>query len=306
MISSPNTNVLMALLNDAVRGHHKPTAAGYKIVYVGKDKTPLSILEMAPIEGDAWKKSASFESLSSTIRGQMESYSSADLISVISQELPVDVTTAFMESMKIKDTMVSSMTNIDTLSGISFLHGNGQKSKSLASGEAKDRIEDLCYIKLSCYLDGSTVDKRISQPGIDLQFCLKLPQSSYDPNTGDIISLATPGTPAKPSPHSPKTKLVFDADSDDSSSTPVKPATPTKNAVTPKMSRLFGSTSSGQTITSYFGSMSFLDDQVEFDKIFGENPVILGVNPVSGSSSGCLKKARLYADKCMLDVFLHI
>ena len=92
------------------------------------------------------EKSASFESLSSTIRGQMESYSSADLISVISQELPVDVTTAFMESMKIKDTMVSSMTNIDTLSGISFLHGNGQKSESLASGEAKDRIEDLCYI----------------------------------------------------------------------------------------------------------------------------------------------------------------
>ena len=72
------------------------------------------------------------------------------------------------------------------------------------------------------------------------------------------------------------------------------------------MSRLFGSTSSGQTITSYLGSMSFLDDQVEFDKIFGANPVILGVNPVSGSSSDCLKKARLYADRCMLDVLLHI
>ena len=47
-MSSPNTNALMTLLNDAVRGHRKPTAAGFKIVYVGKDKTPLSILEMAP------------------------------------------------------------------------------------------------------------------------------------------------------------------------------------------------------------------------------------------------------------------
>ena len=92
--------------------------------------------------------------------------------------------------------------------------------------------------------------------------------------------------------HIHQKKLVFDADSDDGNSTPVKPTTPTKIAVTPKMSRLFGSTSSGQTTTSYFGSMSFLDDQVELDKIFGENPVILGVNPVSGSSSDCLKKAH--------------
>ena len=59
-MSSPNTNALMTLLTDAVKGNRKPTAAGFKIVYVGKDKTPLSILEMAPIEGDALKKSASF------------------------------------------------------------------------------------------------------------------------------------------------------------------------------------------------------------------------------------------------------
>ena len=34
--------------------------------------------------------------------------------------------------------------------------------------------------------------------------------------------------------------------------------------------------------------------------------MILGVNPITGSPSECLKKARLYADKCMLNVFLHI
>ena len=54
-MSSPNTNTLMTLLTDTVRGNHKPTAAGFKIVYIGKDKTPLSILEIAPIEGNAWE-----------------------------------------------------------------------------------------------------------------------------------------------------------------------------------------------------------------------------------------------------------
>ena len=47
-------------------------------------------------------KSASFENLSSTVRGQIEIQNTADLISVISQEIHIDVTTAFMESTLVK------------------------------------------------------------------------------------------------------------------------------------------------------------------------------------------------------------
>ena len=50
----------MSLLSDAVKGNRKPTAGGFKFLYVGKDKTPLSILEMAPIDGDVWKKISFF------------------------------------------------------------------------------------------------------------------------------------------------------------------------------------------------------------------------------------------------------
>ena len=50
----------------------------------------------------------------------MEAHSTADLVSIISQEIPIDVTTAFMESTKIKDTTISCMTDIDTLSSVSF------------------------------------------------------------------------------------------------------------------------------------------------------------------------------------------
>ena len=58
-------------------------------------------------------------------------------------------------------------------------------------------------------MDGTTVDDRISLPGMDLQYCLKLPQSSYDPGTGDITALSTPGTPAKSAPHSPVKKYFL-------------------------------------------------------------------------------------------------
>jgi len=97
--------------------------------------------------------------------------------------MPIDVTTAFMESIKVKETAISRMTDINTLSGLAFLNISGHTAVSLASCNAKDRIEDLAFIKLGCYLDGSTVDRHTSQPGIDLQFCFKLPQSSYEPNT---------------------------------------------------------------------------------------------------------------------------
>ena len=66
------------------------------------------------------EKSASFESLSSTIRGQMEAHNTVDLISIISQEMPIDVTAAYMESIQIRDSIMYSMTNIGSLSSIFF------------------------------------------------------------------------------------------------------------------------------------------------------------------------------------------
>ena len=74
------------------------------------------------------EKSASFESLSSTVRGQVEIQNTADLISVISQEIPIDVTTAFMESTLVKKKIMSSMTDISNLTGLAFLHSDGKKS----------------------------------------------------------------------------------------------------------------------------------------------------------------------------------
>ena len=42
-VSSTNTNALLTPLNNAAR-ESKPMAAGFKIVYVSKDKYPMRIL----------------------------------------------------------------------------------------------------------------------------------------------------------------------------------------------------------------------------------------------------------------------
>ena len=70
------------------------------------------------------------------------------------------------------------------------------------------------------------------------------------------------------------------------------------------MSRLVGTLTSGSTIASFFGSMTFLDTQNTFDGIFGKNPIILDTQPIKGTPMECLKRVCTYADKCTLDIFL--
>ena len=193
-MSNPNTNALMTMLTNAVQKESETTAAGFKIVYIGKDKVPLNILEMTPIDSPAWKKSASFESLCTTLRGQADIHVVSDLLSLASLEIPIDTTSAYMEATRIKDAVVSSTYDILNLTGLAFIRTDGNQIQNLVSSKLEDRKEDMVYIKLGCCIDGKAVDTRIDQPPIDVQYCLKLPQSSYNKATGKLETLATPSS----------------------------------------------------------------------------------------------------------------
>ena len=56
----------------------------------------------------------------------------------------------------------------------------------------KYRISDLSYIKVVYCLDGQMMDTRIKQSAVNTQFCLKLPQSLYDSDTGVVEPIFTP------------------------------------------------------------------------------------------------------------------
>ena len=130
-MTSPNTNAFMTLLNNAI-WEPDPMSAGFKILYVGKYKHPMIILEMASVDNDGWRKSALFDSLLSAIQGQIDVQNTADLISVISQEIPIDITAAFMDSTRLKNNIISGMNNIGNLTGLAFLHSDSKKAKNLA------------------------------------------------------------------------------------------------------------------------------------------------------------------------------
>jgi len=225
---------------------------------------------MVPVDVYRWKKSATFESILSTICIKINVQNTADLMSIMSQEMPADVTEACMESTRCKEKIIASMTDVNNLSGLDFLHSNSHKSKNLACYNKKDRYVNVTYIKLGCCIDGRHIIQHITQAPVNFQFCLKLPQSLYDNNIGNIIPflITIKGGGAILTFLSPKTlALDFNTDTnadsddedkhneaagDDNESTAL--TTPSKDTaihVTPNASRLIGSSTSTSTELSF-------------------------------------------------------
>ena len=120
------------------------------------------------ITSEAWKNSALFDSLVSTVQPQMDVHGTAYFISVILSQVPINVTMTFMELNKAKESVISDLTNIHILSGLIFLYSSGQKVNNSASAGLKYRIADIAYIKLSCCVKGKSVDLLIQKSAIYL------------------------------------------------------------------------------------------------------------------------------------------
>ena len=72
------------------------------------------------------------------------------------------------------------------------------------------------------------------------------------------------------------------------------------------MGLLVGTPLSNSVRTTYCGVLTFLDSQKGFDNTFGSNSLLLNSQPDSNNPASYLKRVRIYADRCMLDVFIEI
>ena len=119
--------------------------------------------------------------------------------------------------------------------------------------------------------------------------------SSADASATGTDSLSSPSIPNKSS-----------GTGASAGTTPLRALTDTTN-VAPKMSQLLElNTGFLSSVTSYFGSMSVLDDQVSFLSSFGSKPQLLSSNPIRLEANTTKDKLHVYVDKRMLDVFLDL
>ena len=150
----------MSMLQGAM-DQKNPTAAGYEVMYIGSDKLPVSILDIAPINCKTWQKKTTFDCIVSTMRSHMDNLSIPDLITSVSTEIPLDTTTLFVEDDVVKLEVLSRIKDVSSLSSVSFLTSGGGQTKTPVSIDNKDRTKDLSYIRLSCTINAHDVDKRI-------------------------------------------------------------------------------------------------------------------------------------------------
>ena len=88
---NPNTNTLMSMLHGALTPK-KATASSVKIVEIGTDKYPISVMEIASIDGKIWEKKACFDSISTVMYNHIDNLSTLDLITAVSSEVHMETT----------------------------------------------------------------------------------------------------------------------------------------------------------------------------------------------------------------------
>jgi len=154
-----------------------------KTVLVGKDQQPVTIMQMAPLNASAWRKPASFDNLRNTVHSLLETHSIADVIALVSNELPIDTGAAFQESQEVAKMVTRSALRVENLHPSAFLNSEGKQLKFHPAAKLAERPEDLSYFRFQCELDGLTLDRRVINAGeFSIQFCLALPQHLFHVN----------------------------------------------------------------------------------------------------------------------------
>ena len=107
-MSSPNTNVLDISVRNVSR-------SGMRVVYIGKEAQPVTLPTIVTVNWHSWKKSSSFESLKGSIYSLLATHSVPHLISLVSGELPQDMSTVFQKAHSAAQVIVDSLRwNVDT------------------------------------------------------------------------------------------------------------------------------------------------------------------------------------------------
>ena len=183
-ISTTTTNTMSS--NTRIAADARNGSNNFKIVHLGKDQRPISVMRLATMEDPTWMRSATFNHLSKAMRGQMQNYTMADLVTVVANELPISTESAMEEAEATGEMLKKEVFMVENLEGYHFLDSKG-KTKTVVSDKLKDRPADISYFTFLCNVNPKVIDKRILQDHLSISFSLKLPLSIYDTTTKSIV-----------------------------------------------------------------------------------------------------------------------
>ena len=156
---------------------NKPAFGTSKVIYIGKDRHPLTVQSLVPVSAPTFMKQSGFHSLVSTLRSQATAYQSADLIAAIADELPINTASASNEASIICESLRRAPFNIRNLQPCAFFDDRGSRITDAVSFDPAQRPANMAFVNFSCTIRCSSINSRILQPDYSFNFSLKLPQT---------------------------------------------------------------------------------------------------------------------------------
>jgi len=143
------------------------------------------------VSAPAWKKAAGFDELTQIVFSITDTHNVVDLVTLISQEIPIATNAPFQEAQAESITIMKSTFDIRNLCAAAFVNNAGFVIK-LKSEDLDDRLEGIRYFCFHCKIEPALDDKRVMQPAFNFQFSLKLPQHVYHVNDECVKVVGTP------------------------------------------------------------------------------------------------------------------
>ena len=155
----------------------KPAFGTSKVLYIGKDRHPLTIQSLVPVSAPTFMKQSGFHSLVSTLRSHAAAYPSVDLMAAIADELPINTASASNEASIICESIRRAPFDVNNLNPCAFFDDGGSRITTTVPFDPAQRPPNVVFVNFSCTIRCATIDTRIQQPDYSFNFSLKLPQT---------------------------------------------------------------------------------------------------------------------------------
>ena len=155
-MSNPHNHALSLASKKSMR-------SGMRVAHIGMNSQPVNIAGMSSVNSHSWKKSVSFEYLKCNIYPLASAYTVADLISIVSNELPQDTGAAFQEAQSTARSVNGNILLVGNLETLAFLISTGNVTNIEDASRLKSILDTISFLRLNCVVDGEAFDNRVTK-----------------------------------------------------------------------------------------------------------------------------------------------
>ena len=93
----------------------------------------------------------------------VDAHSVADIISLVSNELPIDTSAAYQEAQAASKSIVDSVLDANNLELLAFLNSTGATVSMIDFEDFDKRSADVSFVRFRCNMDVLSVDNRVNR-----------------------------------------------------------------------------------------------------------------------------------------------